>query len=136
MSLIYGTVFFVLKTLPKTLSQYFYYITQDTSEVKLRIKERYTVTITTAFRCQGIWPRSAAHWPALGVPWPSPNVVHEVKQEGFDLTSREPPSAAHAKQPSLEGDAWLISFTQAEDLLLATGCRRKCFSVLKTLRDR
>ena len=35
----------------------------DTSEVKLRIRERYVVQITPAFKCTGIWPRSAAQWP-------------------------------------------------------------------------
>uniref|UniRef100_A0ACB8FI18 Uncharacterized protein n=1 Tax=Sphaerodactylus townsendi TaxID=933632 RepID=A0ACB8FI18_9SAUR len=37
----------------------------DTSEVKLRIRDRYVVQITPAFKCTGIWPRSAAHWPLL-----------------------------------------------------------------------
>ena len=90
----------------------------DTSEVKLRIRERYVVQITpgiytqyydcpsnryilcikifclspiglTAFRCSGLWPRSAAHWPMPTCPWPPPNIVAEVKAEGFDLLSKE-----------------------------------------------
>ena len=36
----------------------------DTSEVKLRIRERYVVQITPSFKCSGVWPRSAAHWRA------------------------------------------------------------------------
>lgn len=107
----------------------------ETSEVKLRIKERHVVQITTAFRCSGIWPRSASHWPTPGVPWPSPAMVHEVKQEGFDLFSKEP-LPIQGKQPSMEGDAWMMSFHQAEDILLSIGCRRKSLSILKTLRDR
>ena len=61
----------------------------DTSEVKLRIRERYVVQITPAFKCSGVWPRSAAHWPLPHIPWPHPNLVVEVKTEGFDLLSKE-----------------------------------------------
>ena len=61
----------------------------DTTEVKLRIKERHVVQITPAFRCGGIWCRSAAHWPTPHTSWPSPNLVAEVKTEGFDLLSKE-----------------------------------------------
>ena len=35
----------------------------------------------------------------------------------------------------MEGDAWVISFLEAENRLLIGGCRRKCLSILKTLRD-
>ena len=61
----------------------------DTSEVKLRIRDRYVVQITPAFKCSGVWPRSAAHWPLPHIPWPHPNLVVEVKTEGFDLLSKE-----------------------------------------------
>ena len=40
------------------------------------------------------------------------------------------------KQASSEGDAWVMSFTEAEDRLLQNGMRRRCLSILKTLRDR
>lgn len=40
------------------------------------------------------------------------------------------------KQSAAEGDAWVMSFRYAEDRLLYGGCRRKCLSILKTLRDR
>jgi len=40
------------------------------------------------------------------------------------------------KQSAAEGDAWVISFHQAESMLLLGGCRRKCLSILKTLRDK
>ncbi|VDO97896.1 unnamed protein product [Soboliphyme baturini] len=108
---------------------------QDTSEVKLRIKDRYVVQITAAFRCGNIWPRSASHWPLPVATWPSPALVHEVKQEGCDLHSKETPNL-QGKQSAMEGDAWLMSFNQAEDILLSLGCRRKSLSILKTLRDR
>ena len=35
-----------------------------------------------------------------------------------------------------ECDVWLISFTEAENKLIGNGCRKKCLSILKTLRDR
>lgn len=107
----------------------------DTTEVKLRIRERYIVQITPAFRCGGIWPRSGATWPIPHTPWPSPNLVAEVKTEGFDLLSKES-IYMKDKQSAAEGDAWVISFMSAENLLLQGGCRRKCLSILKSLRDR
>lgn len=36
----------------------------------------------------------------------------------------------------MEGDAWVLSFAEAENRLLQGGCRKKCLSLLKTLRDR
>ncbi len=35
----------------------------------------------------------------------------------------------------MEGDAWVISFLEAENRLLVGGCRRRTLSILKTLRD-
>ena len=107
----------------------------DTTEVRLRVRDRYFVQITPAFKCAGIWPRSAAHWPPLHLPWPNANLVAEVKTEGLDLLSKES-LYARDKQSSTEGDAWVISFHQAEEMLLLGGCRQKCLSVLKTLRDK
>ena len=107
----------------------------DTTEVKLRIRERYVVQITPAFKCGGIWPRSAAHWPIPHISWPNPNLVAEVKTEGFDLLSKES-IYMKDKQSAAEGDAWVICFSQAELMLLQGGCRRKCLSILKALRDR
>lgn len=107
----------------------------DTSEVRLRIRDRYVVQITPAFHCSGIWPRSAAHWPPPHIPWPNPNLVAEVKTEGFDLMSRES-IYMKDKQSAAEGDAWVVSFHQAETMLLLGGCRRKCLSILRTLRDK
>nr|KAG5688752.1 hypothetical protein BaRGS_019237 [Batillaria attramentaria] len=107
----------------------------DTTEVKLRIKELHVVQITPAFRCGGIWCRSAAHWPTPHTSWPNPNLVAEVKTEGFDLLSKES-IYMKDKQSAAEGDAWVMSFRYAEDRLLYGGCRRKCLSILKTLRDR
>ncbi|XP_013793198.1 protein mab-21-like [Limulus polyphemus] len=107
----------------------------DTTEVKLRIRERYVVQITPSFRCSGLWPRSAAHWPIPHISWPIPNLVTEVKAEGFDLLSKDCVTL-QGKQSAMEGDAWVLNFSEAEDRLLAGGCRKKCLSILKTLRDR
>lgn len=110
-------------------------IVSDTTEVKLRIRERYVVQITPAFKCSGIWPRSASHWPLMNVPWPHPNLAAEVKTEGFDMLSKES-VALQQKNSSIEGDAWVLSFLDAENRLLQGGCRKRCLSILKTFRDR
>lgn len=89
----------------------------DTTEVKLRIRERIIVQITPAFKCAGLWPRSASHWPLPGIPWPHPNIVAEVKTEGFDMLSKEC-IALQGKNSAMEGDAWVLSFTDAENRLL------------------
>jgi hypothetical protein len=61
--------------------------------------------------------------------------VAEVKTEGFDLLSKEN-IYMKDKQSAAEGDSWVLSFANAEQQLLQGGCRRKCLSILKTLRDR
>uniref|UniRef100_A0A1I7ZTV5 Mab-21 domain-containing protein n=1 Tax=Steinernema glaseri TaxID=37863 RepID=A0A1I7ZTV5_9BILA len=115
----------------------------DSSDVRLQIHDKYVVQITCAFRCNGIWPRSASQWPSSSVPWPNPSVANEVKNEGFDLFSKETPVAqaksqsqqGSAASSSMEGDAWAMSLTQAENILLRHTNRRKTFSILKCLRD-
>lgn len=89
----------------------------DTTEVKLRIRERIIVQITPAFKCAGLWPRSASHWPLPQIPWPHPNIVTEVKTEGFDMLSKEC-IALQGKNSAMEGDAWVLSFIEAENKLL------------------
>ncbi|KAL7289777.1 protein mab-21-like [Trichogramma pretiosum] len=107
----------------------------DSSEVRLKVRERYVVQVTPAFRCSGVWPRSAAHWPGAGAPWPSPSLAAEVRAEGFDLLSKEC-VAVQAKPSATDGDAWALSFVEAEARLLSNGCRRRCLDILRTLRDR
>jgi len=109
----------------------------DASEVKIRIREKYVVQITPAFKCQGVWPRSAAHWPSMTMAWPHPNLAATVKLEGFDLLSKES-IALQQKQSStsMEGDAWIISLHEAESSLLVGGVRRRVLSMLKCIRDR
>jgi len=109
----------------------------DASEVKIRIREKYVVQITPAFKCNGVWPRSAAQWPSMTMAWPHPNLAAQVKMEGFDLLSKES-IALQNKQSStsMEGDAWIISLHEAENILMVGGARKKVLSMLKTIRDR
>lgn len=37
------------------------------TEVRLRIRDKYTVHVVPAFKCSNIWPRFAAHWPSVKV---------------------------------------------------------------------
>lgn len=37
------------------------------TEVRLRIRDKYTVHVVPAFKCSSIWPRNAAHWPSVKV---------------------------------------------------------------------
>ena len=53
----------------------------DASEVKIRIREKYVVQITPAFKCNGVWPRSAAQWPSMTMAWPHPNMAAQVSKK-------------------------------------------------------
>ena len=108
----------------------------DSTEIKLRVKDKYTVQMIPAFKCTGVWPRSAAHWPSPHVPWPNSQHVAEVKSMGFDLVSRENGRNGSGGGGGLEADAWVMSFPDAEDRLLKGGSRKRCLSLLKALRDR
>ena len=55
----------------------------DASEVKIRIREKYVVQITPAFKCNGVWPRSAAQWPSMTMAWPHPNMAAQVSNFFF-----------------------------------------------------
>ncbi|TMW44572.1 hypothetical protein DOY81_010348, partial [Sarcophaga bullata] len=56
----------------------------------------------------------------------------------FDLLSKESVIFQNKTNnaASMEGDAWVLSFFEAENRLLQGGCRRRLLSILKTLRDR
>lgn len=41
--------------------------TGGNTEVRLRIRDKYTVHVVPAFKCSNIWPRFAAHWPSIKV---------------------------------------------------------------------
>ena len=113
----------------------------NNSEVKIRVRDRYTLQIVPAFRCQGLWPRSANHWPPATSPgwlaWPCPRLVAEVKHEGFTLLSQESAFTRLGKQQQVsEGDAWQLDFYEAEERLLSQGSRQLCLSILTTLLER
>lgn len=115
------------------------------TEVRLKIRDKYVVHVVPAFKCNNIWPKSASSWPAVKH-WPGESQVNEIKQDGFHLLSKEFPGnrdkhqqqqqIMQQQQSSSEGDSWVVSFADAEDKLLTGGTRRKCLSILKTLRDR
>ena len=137
----------VSKDLVKLVSMDSSAAASGTTEVKLKIRDQYVVNVVPAFKCSNIWPRSAAHWPPIKQ-WPHEPLISEVKQEGFHLLSKESlvskekqqqqqqQQPMQQQQSSSEGDSWIISFADAEDKLLVGGTRRKCLSILKTLRDR
>merc|ERR1712066_770827 len=98
----------------------------DASEVKIRIRDKYVVQITPAFKCNGVWPRSAAQWPSMTMTWPHPNMAAQGKMEGFDLLSKESVALQNKQSStSMEGDAWIISLHEAENLLLVGGPRKE-----------
>lgn len=107
----------------------------EDSEVILKIEGKYSVKITPAFRCAGIWPRSAAQWPAgssrLG------SQAADVKSEGFDLLARERTDMVVVGKSvvSSEGDEWFMHFGQAEDRILSQPGPKMTLSLLKTLSD-
>lgn len=55
--------------------------------------------------------------------------------EGFDLLSKES-VIFQGKNANMEGDSWILSFHEAENRLLQGAYRKRCLSILKTLRDR
>ena len=114
-----------------------------TSEVRVRIRDTYTLDMVLSFKCYGIWPRSAAHWPEQTLSWPTLEQATEVKMSGFTLVSRDCSHLAREKEKekqdaaiTAEGDTWVMVFSEAEDRLLTQGCRKMCLGILKTLRDR
>ena len=46
----------------------------------LQISNQLHVRIIPAFRCGGMWPRSAANWPRPECTiWPPPSIVQQIK---------------------------------------------------------
>ncbi|GMT19973.1 hypothetical protein PFISCL1PPCAC_11270, partial [Pristionchus fissidentatus] len=64
----------------------------------------------------------------------------QVKQEGFDLCSRDTslqivvPKGQQPSASSMEGDAFAMCMQTSENLLIV-GQRRRCLAMLKCLRD-
>lgn len=101
---------------------------------KLTVLERYTVELIPAFRCGSIWPQNGCCWPNHETLWPAQPVIAGIKLRGFSLLARDPyPSV---KGAGSEGDAWLLSFNDAEEMLFASAGRRLCLNMLKTLYDK
>lgn len=50
----------------------------DSTDVRVKVDDTFVVQITCAFRCNGIWPRSAHHWPSPNSLWPNPQVAGQV----------------------------------------------------------
>ncbi|XP_031553579.1 protein mab-21-like 2 [Actinia tenebrosa] len=109
-------------------------ISTNSFSTVLSVTDIYTVEIVPAFRCGSIWPQNTCVWPTLGTAWPSQPAIANVKMRGFNLLARDPYPAA--KPINTEGDAWVLSFTEAEELLLSGGCRKLCVSMLKALCDK
>lgn len=57
---------------------------------------------------------------------------------GVPMSSANPnnSSGGAGGNNTMEGDAWAMSMTQAENILLSNVNRRKAYSILKTMRDR
>lgn len=101
---------------------------------KLVVSDRYTVELIPAFRCGAIWPQIACVWPSSDSSWPSQTLVASIKQHGFNLLADDPLPSKQVQGCS-EGDAWLLSFSKAQEILLAGGCRKLCLSILMTICD-
>ncbi|XP_074619952.1 protein mab-21-like 2 [Acropora palmata] len=100
---------------------------------KLIVLERYTVDLIPCFRCGSIWPQNGCCWPCCETTWPSQSIIDSIKLQGFSLLAKDPFPAT--KGVTTEGDAWLVNFTEAEEILFATAGRKLCLSILKTLYD-
>lgn len=109
-------------------------ISTNSFSTVLSVTDIYTVELVPAFRCGSIWPQNTCVWPTLGSAWPSQPAIANVKMRGFNLLARDPYPTT--KPINTEGDAWVLSFTDAEELLLSGGCRKLCLSMLKALCDK
>lgn len=83
------------------------------------------VDFVPAFRCNG-WPKVAREWIKRERKWPSPDVVHNILQEGYHLVVKPP------KNGNTECD-FRISFSHAEYLLSQelNSIQRECYRCLK-----
>lgn len=75
-------------------------VMSDTSDVKLRIQDKYVLQLTATFRVSPGWPKSVTLWPlnacmiswpqqdpigSAAYDWPRADAVAEIKAYGFDL---------------------------------------------------
>uniref|UniRef100_A0A915D353 Uncharacterized protein n=1 Tax=Ditylenchus dipsaci TaxID=166011 RepID=A0A915D353_9BILA len=125
----------------------------DSSDVRLHLYDKYIVKITVL---------SAATWPSAEVvkevrcegfdllsKESATTAFHQQQQQQQAVVVSKAAIQGMAGTPTaiqqqsgggtnntMEGDAWAMSMTQAENLLLGHLNRRKTLSILKTLRDR
>lgn len=96
------------------------WVAVETSTGQVELELVPTVEIPTAWSEKAQWPRCLKRWP-------SPERVECIKSFGFNLVAR---SSYH----------WQLSFSQAEQVLFEQldedgGCRRRCFQVLRQLKE-
>ncbi|XP_008262833.1 protein mab-21-like 3 [Oryctolagus cuniculus] len=96
------------------------WVAVETSACQVELELAPMVEIPTAWSQKAQWPRCLKRWP-------SPEKVGCIKSFGFDLLAC---SSYH----------WHLSFLQAEKVLLQQldedgGCRRRCFQVLRQLKE-
>ncbi|XP_012513924.1 PREDICTED: protein mab-21-like 3 [Propithecus coquereli] len=96
------------------------WVAVETSVCQMELELAPAVEIPTTWSEKAQWPRCLKRWP-------SPERVECIKSFGFNLLAR---SNYH----------WELSFLQAEQVLLEQldedgGCRRKCFQVMRQLKE-
>ncbi|KAM6219345.1 protein mab-21-like 3 [Rhynchocyon petersi] len=96
------------------------WIAVETSTCQVELELVPTVEIPTSWSAKARWPRCLKRWPSL-------ETVECIKSFGFNLLAR---SDYH----------WQLSFSRAEQALLELldedgGCRRKCFQIMRQMKE-
>ncbi|KAM9243276.1 protein mab-21-like 3 isoform 1-T2 [Dugong dugon] len=96
------------------------WVAMETSTRQVELELVPAVEIPTAWSAKAQWPRCLKRWP-------SPERVECIKSFGFDFLAR---SNYH----------WQLSFCRAEQVMLELldedgGCRRKCFQVMRQMKE-
>ncbi|XP_049735956.1 protein mab-21-like 3 isoform X1 [Elephas maximus indicus] len=96
------------------------WVAVETSACQVEVELVPAVEIPTSWSVKARWPRCLKRWPA-------PDRVECVKSFGFDLLAR---ANYH----------WQLSFCRAEQVMLELldedgGCRRKCFQVMRQMKE-
>ncbi|XP_062961887.1 protein mab-21-like 3 [Cynocephalus volans] len=96
------------------------WVAMETSTGQVELELAPTVEIPTAWSKKARWPRCLKRWP-------SPERVEYIKSFGFHLLA-------------CSNYYWQLSFFRAEKVLLELldedgGCRRKCFRVMRQLKE-
>ena len=109
-------------------------VQRGTSSTMLVIRDQYTLNLVPAFKCGAIWPRNVCVWPTDNQLWPSQSEIEIVKRRGFNLLAGD--MFPGYETQAAEGDAWILDFSDGEDVLLRGSCRKQCLAILKTLFER